>query len=193
MLRRHRRPSRVTSSWCCIGKSKTAPHNVPDTHVQSSPALMRAILTDTPKRFHKRLASHVTNDFSLVLASNANRETYLHVAVASGRVGIVQVLIDDFGGPLNIRDAQGKTAVHFAVIHKQEQCLAKLIDANACLKQKVNLGQHKGKTAMTIAVDAGFPHIASMLLTAGAEPMCCDPIGKALSKAKNKNTTVYHF
>lgn len=77
------------------------------------------------------------------------------------------------GASLHLRDAQGNTALHFAVGKRQPDAVRALLDPMSherLLRSFVDAPNASGATPLLIAAQAGLTEICRMLLAAGADP-----------------------
>jgi ankyrin repeat protein len=87
-------------------------------------------------------------------------------------------LIDriDKGADPNMRDCQGGTALHIAVISRQSDSVRLLLKRGADVTLRTHTiampgdQVHDGSTALLLAVDKGYSEIVQCLLDAGADP-----------------------
>ncbi|KAL2132753.1 hypothetical protein VTI74DRAFT_3408 [Chaetomium olivicolor] len=85
-------------------------------------------------------------------------------AVTKGHREILRLLLQ-YNAPVNVRDSQGRTPLHLAVLHDRE-ALAKLLLQHGA---DVNTRDSAGRTALHYAIDNGLATIVAVLLAYGAQ------------------------
>ncbi|KAL4426250.1 hypothetical protein ABPG77_009865 [Micractinium sp. CCAP 211/92] len=76
---------------------------------------------------------------------------------------------------INALDEEGMSALHLAVVAKEEECIEALLDAHA----DVNVRNSSGETALHFAVMDGEREIVQLLLDRGADPNLRDDSGSS--------------
>nr|XP_017241853.1 PREDICTED: ankyrin repeat domain-containing protein 65-like isoform X2 [Daucus carota subsp. sativus] len=112
------------------------------------------------------LTESTTHNISLI----NDRElswTELHVAAANNRTDEISSLISKKeGGPLDCKDAEGRTALYLAAKEGFEGCVTVLARAGA----NVDARTHDGRTALYKAFTNGDRRMMELLLQMGADP-----------------------
>ena len=119
-----------------------------------------------------------------------NEQTPLMWACYSGHIAIVNVLIAN-GANLTACDTNGYTALHHAVIGKQEN-VVKLLVIEYGGKLNINAKNVQGDSALHRGVHYSLKHICSVLIRGGAEINLKNNIGETpLDKARTSEIKKY--
>ena len=120
-------------------------------------------------------------DMSLANARNCDGTTPLHIAallysdreilrqIRQGYLKDIPRLLEvllSAGADLNIKDKEGKTALHEATLGEDEEVALLLIQSGA----DVNASNNEGVTPLCFASGMGLPRVVSALLERGANP-----------------------
>lgn len=102
-----------------------------------------------------------------IFSSTQDGDTALHMAAArTDNAEVAQFLLKtEACGLVNAVNIQGRSPLHLAIIHKQEQLAAQMIAAGANL----NLPDKNGATPLHEAAESGNLKLARMLVEAGAD------------------------
>ncbi len=93
------------------------------------------------------------------------RTTALHQAVQLGLVDIVQLLLERGADP-NLRDGDGDSPLHLAILNHHAQIIRQLLNQGA----DPNAINDDGNTPLLLASESGDRHIVRLLLDKGADP-----------------------
>jgi 26S proteasome non-ATPase regulatory subunit 10 len=119
------------------------------------------------------------------LLRNEDERTLLHVAAASGRVGVVKWIaegVSDAKGLVNVSDEEGWTPLHSAASSGRDAVVEVLLALGA----DVGAANQGGRTALHYAASKNHVEIAHMLIKAGAkvnrkDGVGCTPLHRAAS------------
>ncbi len=85
-----------------------------------------------------------------VNVKNELGQTALHLAVAAGKLDIIQYLIEKCGANINEVDNAGNTPLHVAAMHRRHQIVEYLVRTG---KATINKGNNSGNTPLYLAVE----------------------------------------
>lgn len=105
------------------------------------------------------------------------KPSQMHVAALYGDINILRNAAKHFD--INMMDADGQSALMYAVIGRQAKCCVQLIKLGA----DVNIISKSSKTALIMAVLAGFEEIVKLLMKYGAD----------ITTVNNDGKTVFHL
>jgi ankyrin repeat protein len=90
----------------------------------------------------------------------------LHIAVQSGQLNIVRMLVDMPRFDANAQDCDGNSPLHLAVLHQHTALVELLLGTTGI---NMELKDHSGQTALHLAVLHEQDEIVRMLLEQGAD------------------------
>lgn len=114
-----------------------------------------------------------------VLAINACNdlgETALHVACATGRVEMVQVLLDAGANVNAMTKSEGRTPLHLACLNDHIDIARLLFNCGTC---DLDAKDHNGDTSLHLATVAGNVKLVSLLVRYGANTNICNAQNKS--------------
>lgn len=92
--------------------------------------------------------------------------------------------LQQYGVDVNMRDREGKTALHIAAANNDDEAICRLVELGA----KRKLKDHKGETALHSAAAAGHTRVVELLLELAADINAKDKAGwTAVSHAEFNN------
>jgi ankyrin repeat protein len=140
-----------------------------DTALDLRPPLHQAVKLGEEERVRTLLESKNTE----IDRRDGFNETPLYIAVQTGKINIVQLLIDA-GANLNATNRLEDTALHKAVFTEDLPAAKVLLKAGA----KVNVKNNWNQTPLHFATIIGNPQIVKLLLNAGADKNAINKSGK---------------
>jgi ankyrin repeat protein len=124
------------------------------------------------------IKTHLSTKFESLNDEVSDGFTLLHIAAAFGQEELVAFLLDR--GALvnkNANNKAGETALHLAVLYRDEETAARVADRLIANGAELNAPQKGGQTALHHAVARGAKSIVETLIQAGADPMLKDQNG----------------
>jgi len=99
-------------------------------------------------------------------ADPASGRNALHFAAFWGHVGMVTYLVKECGLALDTQDFHGDTPLHDAASHGHEEAAKVLVEAGS----NASIRNRDGKDAAKVALDAGYPRVATIIQNASKRP-----------------------
>lgn len=160
--------------------------NDPDNHINYAKqtflvnVIQNHTLQDTEEKKQKNfeLFNLLINKGSNVdYITNPKMITPLMMAIKNNYINFVDLIINQPRININKKDAQGKTALFYAVQHNFNQIIIKLIEK---FPNNINLNEQdlNGKTALMYASESGFVNCLQPLIAANANVNLADLNGK---------------
>lgn len=128
-----------------------------------------------PERDYPEQEGQTANNSNSPSPRHQGSKTALHIAAAKGKTSTVRFLlslqpdIDTLA-----QDDEGRTALHIAVINKQQGVIIELAKNPICL----DVTDREGQTALHVAAALGHERAVGCLVSAGADLECKDVDGR---------------
>mmetsp|Transcript_6633 Transcript_6633/g.18742 ORF Transcript_6633/g.18742 Transcript_6633/m.18742 type:complete len:167 (-) Transcript_6633:87-587(-) len=108
----------------------------------------------------------------------------LHEAARAGQIAAINEFLDEHEDDIDIRDADGRTALHWAAVAGESPAGALLVECDA----DVNLVDKDGNTPLHLSAVHNHRLVTSMLLWAGSDVLATNSKGNtALHEAAASN------
>lgn len=144
------------------GDSSDDDGNTPGKYCCTPSPLQRAVQMGHGKIVRLLLEHHADSN-----EKNSEGGTPLINATIAGFEDVVDLLLSHGAGIEHV-DHQHRSALHWAVIHRQDRLLKRLLRHCAGDSRLINARTQDGRTPLLIAIDAGFDTAVEALLEYGA-------------------------
>lgn len=129
--------------------------------------------------------------------TDINNSSLMHHCAWHNRIEVLELLVDEMGANVNIKNTKGNTALHMAC--EKGRTHVPMCEMLIKLNANVNVQNVQGNTPMHLACQVGNTHIQELLVKAGGDYEKKNNAGKTcyelsefyISQMKNCEATVY--